>query len=322
MNQILSKQEEKGSSCSYFYIFIKCILSLFIWVIFIVFILLNEDKNSDLLIPILGMILSYILYFIFEICSPTLSLLCSKPNKDYDDIISDFRQAAPEINFTCFDEIYNGHKIASHKFHYKFCMDNSEIPFLNPEEENTKRKCFIKLKINKVIISNDQETYDKFSQKKQEYSNEMETGKKWVDISFSGLKKTYLISNGNNGNKNLLSLLLSIYIISIFLTLGVVYELILKCIILEKTITIKKIITIKDEFKIPVHSASNNESHNNISENGIIICKSGNNLSFKNNTENKYIFKNDTLKNSQNENESNRQLENDNIINSIITGET
>ena len=311
MNQKLSEQEEKSSKCCSTYFIMKCILSLSVWGNFI-YILYYKDKNSDLLIPILGMILLYILYFIFEIFCPTLSFLFSKPNKDYDDIISDFRQAAPEIIFTSFDEIYNGHKIASHKFHYKFCMDNSEHLSLN-QEEKAKKKCFIKLKINRVIISNDQETYDKFSQKEKEYSQEMKTEKRWVDISFSGLRNTYLISNGNK-------CILFIYIIFIFLSLGEVYEFILKCNTLEKTITISKIITIKDEFKIPVLSKNDNESQKSSetkSESEIIICNSGNKLTFKNNTGNKYIFKD----NIQNENESNRNLENENIINSRITEE-
>ena len=133
--KMLKKQEEKNSGWSYFFIIIKCLLSLsvlgnMIWLI----LLTKNDKNSDLLIPILGMTISYILYFIFEICSPTLSLLYSTiTDKDIKEVISDFKQAAPDINFTCFDEIYNGHKIASHKFPYKFCMDISEDPFLNVE---------------------------------------------------------------------------------------------------------------------------------------------------------------------------------------------
>ena len=135
--KMLKKQEEKNSGWSYFFIIIKCLLSLsvlgnMIWLI----LLAKNDKNSDLLIPILGMTISYILYFIFEICSPTLSLLYSTiTDKDIKEVISDFKQAAPDINFTCFDEIYNGHKIASHKFPYKFCMDISEDPILNQRQK-------------------------------------------------------------------------------------------------------------------------------------------------------------------------------------------
>ena len=124
----LTKQEEKKSCWSFIYTIMKWILTLSIWLnmIWLIFILI-EDKNSDMIIPIFVMTISYILYIIFEFFSPTLSLLRSKiTNKGYEEVLSDFVQAAPVINFTCFDEIYNGHKIASHKFPYKFCMDNSE----------------------------------------------------------------------------------------------------------------------------------------------------------------------------------------------------
>ena len=196
-DETLITQEEKKSSWSIFLIIIKIILSLSIWANIIWLILLTKkDQNSDMLIPILGMTISYILYFIFEICSPTLSLLLSIiTDKDINEVISDFIQAAPDINFTCFDEIYNGHKIASHKFPYKFCMDNSEKSNLNPKDK--KGKYFVKLIINREILLNDDETLEAFSQKKKEYSQEIESGKRWVDISFFGLKNTYLISIEN-----------------------------------------------------------------------------------------------------------------------------
>jgi hypothetical protein len=67
-DETLITQEEKKSSWSIFLIIIKIILSLSIWVNIIWLILLTKkDQNSDMLIPILGMTISYILYFIFEI---------------------------------------------------------------------------------------------------------------------------------------------------------------------------------------------------------------------------------------------------------------
>ena len=314
----LKKQEEKNSCWScYCFIIIKCVLSLSIWANMIWLILLTKkDKNSDMLIPILGMTISYILYFIFEICSPTLSLLLSIiTNKDINEVISDFIQAASDINFTCFDEIYNGHKIASHKFPYKFCMDNSEKSNLNPKDK--KGKYFVKLIINREILLNDDETLEAFSQKKKEYSQEIESGKRWVDISFFGLKNTYLISIEN---KCLFSNCF-VYIIFIFLSLGEIYEFILWCITVEKTITIKKIITIKDEFKFPVHIVNKNESKNSSekkNENEIILHNNGKKLMFKI-CIGKYMFKNNTLKNNQSEKESNRSSEKDHqSINSTI----
>jgi len=306
----LIKQEEENSCWRCFFIFIKCLLTSSIWGLMIWLIIIKkEDKNTDPLIPILGMIISYVLYFIFEIYSPTLSLLRSIKDKEFKDVISDFIQAAPDINFTCFDEIYNGHKIASHKFPYKFCMDISKNDDFNLEEE---RKYFVKLIINREILPNDDETRDDFKQKEKEYSQEIENGKRWVDVSFFGLKNICLI---RIKNKCCLFSNCFVYIIFIFLSLGEFYELILWCITVEKKITIKKIITIKDEFKIPVSitniSQNPNENDCKNSENEIILHNNGKKLKFKNNI-GKYIFKNNTLKTDQNENESNRSFERDN----------
>ena len=302
----LKKQEEENSCWSCCFFIIKCLLSLSIWGNMIWLILLTKkDQNSDMLIPILGMTISYILYFIFEICSPTLSLLLSIiTDKDINKVISEFKQAAPDINFTCFDEIYNGHKIASHKFPYKFCMDISEDPLLNLEDNE--RKNYVKLIINREILYTDDETRDAFRLKEKEYSQEIESGKRWVDISFFGLKNTYLI---NIEPKCIISTRFA-YIICIFLSLGEIYELFLYLKTVEKTITIRKIITIKDEFKI---LPNENESQNHIenrqdnrsnNETEIILHNNGNELTLKS-TINKYIFK------SQNENESYRNPENE-----------
>ena len=323
-DKTLIKQEEKNSCWNYIFIIIKCLLTLSIWgnMTWLI-IITKEDKNTDPLIPILDMIFSYVLYFIFEICSPTLSLLCSAiADKDYEKVISDFMQAAPDINFTCFDEIYNGHKKASHKFPYKFCTDNSEYSILN--EEDKKRKCLVKLIINREIFYNDDETRDAFRQKEKEYSQEIESGKRWVDISFFGLKNICLISLKSNCLSSSCSILVLVYIIFIFLSFGEIYELILYCTTMRKTITIKKIITIKDEFKISArianafqNSSETNQNNKNSNEDEIILYNSGNKLKLRSSTRN-----NRTSSNDQSENESNRIPENENIIISKFSNKT
>jgi hypothetical protein len=318
MNKTLTQQEEKNSCWSCIFIIIKCLLFLSIWGnITWLIILIKYYKNSDPLIPILCIIISYVLYFIFEICSPTLSLILSKiTDEEYEKVKSDFIQAAPDINFTCFDEIYNGHKIVSHKFPYKFCMDNSDMPIFYLEPGDKNRKCFIKLIINREILYNDDETHNAFNQKKQEYSQEIESGKRWVDISFFGLKNTYLITFENKCK--FLNCL--VYIIFIFLTLGELYELILYCNTEKKTITIRKIITIKDEFKIPTHIENESQNSNeteqnnkNNSENEIILHNNGKKLMLKNSTRDQFIFKSINSNYNQNEKESNRNPENESI---------
>ena len=318
-DEALTKQKEKKSGWSCIYTIMKWILTLSIWgnMVWLI-IITNKDKNTDLLIPFLLMTISYILYVIFEFFSPTLSLLRSKiTNKGYEEVISDFVQAAPDINFTSLDEIYNGHKIDSHKFHYKFCMDYSKKSIYNLKEK--KGKYFVKIIINREIYSNDNETSDAFSEKEKEFSQEINSGKRWVDISFPGLKNTCLITNGN---KCIFSSCL-VYIIFIFLSFGEIYELILKCKFVEKTITIKKMITVQNEFKFPVikanEIATQNISEKNSNENEVILQNYGSKLTLKNSTTTKFIFRNITLENNQNENETNRNAERDNpSLNSTI----
>jgi hypothetical protein len=99
-------------------------------------------------------------------------------------------------------------------------MDNSEKSIFNLEAKE--RKFFVKIIINREIYSNDNETSDAFSEKEKEFSQEINSGKRWVDISFPGLKNTCLITNGN---KCIFSSCL-VYIIFIILALGEIYELI------------------------------------------------------------------------------------------------
>ena len=270
MNQnsykLLSQQKEtnlyNSFSYNYLYIALKWILSLLIWGNFISFIILQiKNKKSSSLIPITVMSFSYILYFIFEFCTPTLMLLCSKTNKTLKEVLFDFKEAAPEINFICHDEIYNGHKINTFRFPYIFCMDISKTDLIYDKKEKNNRKKILKLKINREIysFSNDSETFKVFNQKRNKFFQKMKNGKSWVDISFSGLKNTYLINIENEENKSLFSNCL-IYFIFLFLSLGEIYELILKSITVEKTITISKIITVKNEIIIPACIENNNES--------------------------------------------------------------
>ena len=105
-------------------------------------------------------------------------------------------------------------------------MDISEIAILNPEE--IKSTYFVIIK--REIVLNGDETSDSFSQKEKEYFQEIESGKKWIDISFFRLKNTCLISIEH---KRLFSFYLS-YIIFIFLSLGQIYEYILYLITVKK----------------------------------------------------------------------------------------
>lgn len=103
------------------------------------------------------------------------------------------------------------------------------------------------------------------------------------------------------------------YIIFLFLSLGAIYELILRLITLEKTIKIKKLIRNsivinfinianinENEFQNPSETVQNN---NNIGEIGIAVHNNKNRINLKDNN----------LNNNQIDNESNRNSERENV---------
>ena len=105
----------------------------------------------------------------------------------------------------------------------------------------------------------------------------------------------------------------NIFLIFVFLSLGVIYHLILNSIIVEKTITIKKIIAIKFEIRIPIRNANGNEPQIrskdeeniiNIGETEIVIHNNGNKLKLKDNN----------LKKNQKKDEPNRNSERKNVL--------
>lgn len=123
----------------------------------------------------------------------------------------------------------------------------------------------------------------------------MRNGNSWVDISFSGLKNTYLINIANNC---LFSNLHNIYyIIFIFLCLGEIYKLILKSIIAEKIITIKKFLTIKNSIIFYVVNIEiENESPIGVKAGQNFINNGEIDITIHNNR-NKLNLKDNTLKN-------------------------
>ena len=201
--------------------------------------------------------------------------------------------------------MYNARKITTQNFPFIFYRDMSEDIILDKEE--IKGKHYIKLKINREIFSDNNETLLAFNQRKSLFFKEMTSGSTWVDISFPGLQNTYLISIRNEENCCLFLNSL-VYIIFVFLSLGEIYELILKSIIFEKTITIKKLITIKksivihivNESQIPSEARQNN---NNIGKTEIVV----------HNEENRLNIKDNNIKNNQIGNHSNRNTERENI---------
>jgi len=182
---------------------------------------------------------------------------------------------------------------------------------LNFDKEEFKNKHYLQLNINKEIYTNDNETLNLFNHKKNQFYQAMTTGRKWVDISIPEYNTTLLINIGNDSCCQFTNVM--IYIIFVFLSLGVIYHLILNSIIVEKTITIKKIIAIKFEIRIPIRNANGNEPQIrskdeeniiNIGETEIVIHNNGNKLKLKDNN----------LKKNQKKDEPNRNSERKNVL--------
>jgi len=62
---------------------------------------------------------SYIMLFIVELSS-IYFFKRQKTTKKLDQIILDLTTKLPEINFKCYEKIYNGYRISSSKFPYIF----------------------------------------------------------------------------------------------------------------------------------------------------------------------------------------------------------
>ncbi len=232
-----------------------------------------------------------------------------KTTKKLDQIILDLTTKLPEINFKCYEKIYNGYRISSSKFPYIFCMDISGN--LNFDKEEFKNKHYLQLNIKKEIYTNDNETLNLFIHKKNQFYQAMTTARKWVDISIPEYNSTLLINIGNDSCCQFTNVM--IYIIFVILSLGVIYHLILNSLIVEKTITIKKIIAIKFEIRIPIRNANGNEPQIrskdeeniiNIGETEIVIHNNGNKLKLKDNN----------LKKNQKEDEPNTNSERKNVL--------
>jgi len=314
MSYILLSSQKEGDynicCCSYLCCTIfKWILSLLIWASIISLIIISKTTKTDTLIPMIIMSFSYCLYFISEFFSPTLRLICSKSKRAFNPVISDFKEAKPNIIFTCVEQMYNARKITTQNFPFIFYRDMSEDIILDKEE--IKGKHYIKLKINREIFSDNNETLLAFNQRKLQFFKEMTSGSTWVDISFPGLQNTYLISIRNEENCCLFLNSL-VYIIFVLLSLGEIYELILKSIIFEKTITIKKLITIRKS--IVIHIVNENENKSQIPSDAGQNNNKGKTEIVVHNDENRLNIKDNNLKNNQIGNQSNRNSERENIL--------
>ena len=201
---LLTKQEENNSynSCCF-----KCcnifnwILSILTWGSIICIIILSKKEIVGTVFYII-ICCSYALEIFIEYCSSsTLSKLRSKTNKKLDQIILDYTTTLPEINFKCYEKIYNGYKISSSTFPYIFCRDISGNLIFDKEE--FKNKHYLQLNINREIYSNDKETFKLFTQKKNQFYQTMTNGRKWVDISFPGYNTNLFINIGIIASANL-----------------------------------------------------------------------------------------------------------------------
>ena len=139
---------------------------------FIILIIVYEKKGDDYKVTLFSVLggISYILYFIYELCSTTFSYLKTKENKTIKEKMGDVYKTKPSIKLVglCYhyeqrDIGPNGSRtvtVISHKeeiaFDYSFCRDISGNFNLNINKNNYKYKYYVILKvIHEIIFDND-----------------------------------------------------------------------------------------------------------------------------------------------------------------------
>lgn len=95
----------------------KWILNLSTWGSIICYIILIKQNSDKVYIALLILIFSYFLFLVIEILfCLTCQLICSKSDKKFDQVISDFKEGIPNIIFMKAKQVINARRIRSVKF--------------------------------------------------------------------------------------------------------------------------------------------------------------------------------------------------------------
>lgn len=239
------------------------------WISLISTIIIDKLYNhvSEYLLYIL--FCSYIIYIILELCSSTCRFLIDKKENLYTRLKKIY-SSLPKILFKC--ECYHyeithytvtdskgrtytrtrSKKVVTHRETYSFpyysFQDVNGLFILN--QEKMKNAVFIKLELDKEInFADNISYYDYLMQKQQFYirnKNRDTDLDMWEIREIQDFKKYNFIKIRD---KNICTIGLFIYLLSVFLTLGQFYKYYVNCYSVSKNYKIRKIISTRNDLQ-------------------------------------------------------------------------
>ena len=197
----------------------------------------------------------YIIYLLLELCSNIMDLYSSqKSPHEINELIGKLFKSTPSIEFIC--EIYKTKKYKDSRGieKEKYIFSHSKKDNLNILSArdvsgylhlHSDEKYYAILNIQSVINFADTISFSDYKEKRNEIKNYKELGYDHYEykekIKICDIDNTYFLINIYGGESCLLTKWA--YIISVILTLGQLYKLILFCLTKQMTFVIKKIIS-------------------------------------------------------------------------------
>ena len=235
------------------------ILTLGIWAS--IFVVIITDLVNSVIVGCL-----YIIYLLLELCSNIMDLYSSQKSPyEINELIGRLFKSTPSIEFIC--EIYITKKYTDSrgKKQEKYIFSHSKTDNLNilssrdvsgPLNLHSDESHYAILNIQYIINFADTISYSDYKEKRNEIKNYKEFGykhyeyKEKIKICDTDIDNTYFLINIYGGESCLLAK--CAYIISVILTLGQLYKLILFCLTNQITFIIKKIISTRYDLTCDV----------------------------------------------------------------------
>ena len=241
------------------------------WISLIFTIIIDKLYNhvSEYLLYIICF--SYFIYIILELCSSTYKFLIDKKENLYTRLKKIY-SSLPKILFKC--ECYHyetthytvtdskgrthkrthTEKVVTHRETYSFpyysFQDVSGLFILNQNVKEMKNAVFIKLELDKEINFADNISYYDYLMQKQHFyttNKNRDSHMDWCEIrEIPDFKKYNFIKIRD---KNICTIGLFIYLLSVFLTLGQFYKYYVNCYSVYKNYKIRKIISTRNDLQ-------------------------------------------------------------------------
>lgn len=244
-------------------------------------------------------VLSYIFCFYLEFCSTVSIYLSSFDNKNIKKILVDLYKKNPYISIhgksfhfresNRSDEIVTTYQ-RSIRFNYLYCRDISEINNLNINEKTYKNTYYIFLKVIYEIYCDDSETMIEYNNLKDRLLNLIKTKDvKYELVEYINRKDESYITFANLKQKEFVIIGIGWFIFFTLIGLSTLYKIYINIISIYRTVTIKKLISRKNNIEIDETLNKYNPKliiFNNtiiINKNNIIIENNNERIEFPNN---------------------------------------